>query len=288
MIDGLFLDLQLGLDSHVCNKVYRRGREPRGTGETGNAAPAINKPNKPQQRRATQPRPIVVGFTKLADKIKLFRNLKNLKQLQKWEKVYITDDLTECQRAQTRDLRSLAAYARSQGIEATVRNQNIWVEKRKYAYNEIHRLAPELTLEKTKTIEILEGNWLAFQSEHAPLSNFYPCNIVYKNRKFLSSEAALHHSRAIVCKRFVEAGLIEKELYAYKVKKIGGSFKPTADWDGVKDDTLEEILVEKFIQNPFCRDALLATGNKKLLEATGDLKWACGMPLAKIHTITEN
>ena len=49
---------------------------------------------------------------------------------------------------------------------------------------------------------------------------------------------------------------------------------------------LEDILLDKCTRNQYCRDFLISTGEKKLFEATGDRKWACGIPLSKIDTLT--
>ena len=151
----------------------------------------------------------------------MFKNLANLKGNVKWNKVYFSDGYTDCQKNQIRDLRALAAFARRQGREATVRNHHLWVDGRRYVYKEIGKLAPDLTLEKAKTLEVLDGEGLAFQSSHSPLSNLYPCNVCHRGERFLSSEAALHHTRAIISRRLDKAHEILDTRDPYKVKSIG-------------------------------------------------------------------
>ena len=109
----------------------------------------------------------------------------------------------------------------------------------------------------------------------------------HRNERFLSSEAALHHTRAVVSKRPKEAQEILETRDPYRVKDIGASFKPSREWENIEDKEIEEILIDKFTRNHYCRDFLIATGDKKLYEATGDRKWACGIPLSKIDTLTE-
>ena len=212
--------------------------------------------------------------------------LKNLGGIDRWNKVYVSDDLTEIQQNQQRDLRALAAYARSKGYSSTVRANCIIVDNRKFAYKDLHRLPQELTLEKAKTIECLEGKGVAFQSVHSPLSNLYPCNVMYKGKLFLSAEGALQYTRVICCKRYTEAKDIEFECCAYEVKKISGNFSHSPEWEKLAFDTLVEILIIKFTTNAHCKSVLLATGDRNLYEATGDKYWACGLPLAKIHELT--
>ena len=51
-------------------------------------------------------------------------------------------------------------------------------------------------------------------------------------------------------------------------------------------EVLGEIMFEKFMNNPHCLEALLATGDRLILKATGDKKWGYGVHLARIHTLT--
>ena len=283
IVDLLFRDLKLDFDTLVCDRIYRRGKAPPGTGEGAKpeVAPEARTGHKPRKHRV-----IVVGFKELSDKIQVYKHVKNLQGLDKWKNVFISDDLTECQQNEVRDLRALSAYARSKGYNSTVRANCIIVNDRRYAYGEIARLGPELTLERAKTIECLDGKGIGFQSVHSPLSNLFPCNIIYKKRPFLSAEGALQYTRAIICKRYDEAATIEFERNAYEVKRIAASLGQSQQWDNMVEDVLLEILIIKFTTNQRCRNALLATGEKRLFEATGDKVWACGLPLSKIHELT--
>ena len=253
VVDQLFSDLKLDFDTHMCDRVYRRGKETRGTGAVGTGGAERTGSRGGEQNN--RPRPIVVGFMRPIEKAKVFKNLSNLKGVERWEKVYFTDDYTECQKNEIRDLRALAAYARRGGRAAKVRNHFLWVDDRRYSYQEIHKLGPELTLEKAKTLEILNGEGVAFQSAHSPLSNLYPCNVAHRKGRFLSSEAALHHTRAVVSKRFEEAQEVLKTRDPYKVKTIGSSFKASQEWNNIEDTELEEILMDKFTSNQYCQKA---------------------------------
>ena len=280
IVDQLFLDLKLDFDSHVCDRVYREGKSASGTS-------SVAAERTGSSTRNNKPRTIVVGFMRPIEKSKVFRNLANLKGNESWNKVYFSDDYTECQRKQIRDLRALAAYAKRIGKEATVKNHYLWVDGKRYVCDKINRLGPELTLEKAKTLEVLKGEGLAFQSSHSPLSNLYPCNVNHRKEKYILSEAAIQHTKAEVSKRPEEAQSILQARDPYKVKGIGGSFKASREWERIEDTEIDEILFDKFTRNKYCRDFLLATGNKKLFEATGDHKWACGIPLSKIDTLTD-
>ena len=282
IVEEFFADLKLDLDTTACDRVYRRGKAP--PGPSNNEKPEVVDNNK-QPRGPRRPRPIIVSFKQFSDKIRVYKHLRNLQGLDKWDKVFISDDLTEVQQRQLRDLKSLAAYARSQGCNSTVKANCIVLENRKYAYRDLHKLPADLTLEKAKTVVCLDGGGVAFQSEHSPLSNLYPCNVAYRGRVFLSAEGALQHTRALICGKLAEANAIQYERNAYEVKRIAGSLGFSPEWERVVVEILMEILIIKFKTNELCRTCLLETGQRKLFEATGDRVWACGLPLAKIHEL---
>ena len=216
--------------------MHRRGRQPPGTRDGPKPEAAEN--NRADKGRATKHRQILVSFKRFEDKLEVYKHVKNLKDIERWSKVFISDDLTDNQQNQLRDLRALSAYARSKGYNSRVRSSFIIVQERRYSYQELSKLAPELTLEKAKTLECLGGKGIAFQSVHAPLSNLYPCNIAYRGRVFLSAEGALQHTRATICNRLGEARLIEFERDAYRVKSIAYDLPHSRDWDACVEDVL--------------------------------------------------
>ena len=282
VIGELFADLKVNFDTMVCSRIHRRGKKPTVTGEVAEPEVVINN----NRRAWLMHRKIVVGFKLFEDKLEVFKHLKNLQGLEKWSKVFISDDLTETQQRQVRDLRALAAYARELGYDSGVRGTFLIVDRRRYRYEDLNKLPNELSMEKAKTVVCLDGEGVAFQSVHSPLSNLYPCNVVYKDKLFLSAEGALQHSRAVICKRPVEARKIEFERDAYEVKRIASTLRHSPEWDGMVEEVLLEILLIKFTTNSRCREVLLETGNRKLFEATGDKVWACGLPLAKIKELS--
>ena len=271
IVNKAFTDLQLNFDAGACATMFRRGRAPSGEKEK------VNK---------GWPRPIVVIFHRQQDKGEVFRNLKNLKGNEDWEKIFFNDDLTETQAGEQRDLRALAAYARDLGHVSIVKAGLLYLDTRRYRYDEIHKLPEGINLLNAKTIHILEDKAVVFQSPHSPLSNMYPCNLVYRGERFLSAEGAWQFTRATVCGHKREAQLIKLERKPFKVKKIAESIRNTPEWEDQCEEVMLEILYEKFKQDKFCRETLLKTGERKLFEGTGDKRWGCGIPISKAKNIT--
>ena len=144
----------------------------------------------------------------------------------------------------------------------------------------------DISLLKAKTLHILEDKGIVFQSQHSPLSNLYPCTIIYRGEVFLSSEAAYQFTRAKVCGFDREAQLIKTERRAFKAKLIARSIKSTREWEDSCERVMREILLEKFTRKKFCKQFLLGTGDRALFEGTGDRIWGCGFPIAKADQIS--
>ena len=160
IVEAVFADAGVEFNTRVCINIYRHGK--------------VNNRRRDQEGAAQQrPRPIIVVFLRHTEKAKFFVNLKNLKGKEAWKDVYFNDDLTELQQIEQRDIRSLLAYAKLIGKEAKVRGGAPWYEGRRYRYEDLHRLPEEISLLKDKTLNILNGSAIVFQSPHPPLSNLF-------------------------------------------------------------------------------------------------------------------
>ena len=133
---------------------------------------------------------------------------------------------------------------------------------------------------KAKTLSILEGKGIAFQSPHSPLSNLFPCNLTYRGECFLSSEGAYQYARARVNGYDKEAEEIKAERRPYRILQKAREIKATQEWEDLAESVIHEIVLEKFKTIRYCKQFLLGTGSAKLFEGTGDKRWGCGIPLA--------
>ena len=267
-VGEIFTDVGVDYNTTVCVNLYRRGRK-QSADRRGPGADNV------------QPRPIIVVFLRRTKKAQFFGKLKNLQGNDAWRDVYFNDDLTEIQEIERRDLKSLVALAKKIGKEAKIKTGAFWYEGRRYGYEELHRLPPEISLLKAKTLNILDNSAIIFQSPHSPLSNLYPCNLVFRDECFLSAEGAWQYHRALVSGFEKEAEVIKAERNPYKAKKLGGYLRASQEWDNVCEDLMRDILLVKFSTVDFCKNFLIETGMKRLYEGTGDRKWGCGIPISK-------
>ena len=267
VIIDLFRDI--GLDRGICDvdAFFRKGR--------------LNERNE-----NAKPRPIVITFVRLSDKVLLFRNLHKLKDNKDWKFIYVNDDLTDKQLAEIRDLKALNALARSQGVNSFMKGNQLVIDGHKYNSSNLDKLPYNLTIEKAKNRSVDNGKGLAFQGHHSILSNMSECDLIYDGHLFTSGESAFQYERAKICgaKREERAILTAGP---YKAKAIGKSIKETKEWDSKKVEIIYDITKEKFKQNGDLRAWLLSTENLRLYEATPSKYWGCGLSMAKLNEIGE-
>lgn len=110
-----------------------------------------------------------------------------------------------------------------------------------------------------------------FFGEHRFLSNFHEEPFNFEGLRYGSSEAAYQASK---CE---STGLMTyfTTLSPAESKKAGQKVKLRPDWEDIKEDVMERILLAKFTQSPELRTKLLATGDKYLEETNwwGDRYW---------------
>ena len=210
-----------------------------------------------------RPRPIVVTFIRLSDKILLFRNLHKLKNNQDWKKIYVNEDMTEKQMSEVWDLKAVNALARSQGTESFMKGNNLIINGQKYNQNNMDKLPENLSMEKAKNRLVDNERGLAFQGHHSVLSNMAECDLIYNGNVFTSSEAAIVHEKAKICgsKKDIKDTL---PAGAYKAKAIGKNIKETKEWDSKKLEIIYNVTLEKFKQNDEMLVKLEGTGKLRL------------------------
>lgn len=124
-----------------------------------------------------------------------------------------------------------------------------------------------------------------FRGEHYFLSNFYSSPVYYRGMTFRNAEAAFHSqkdpSRASEFTR----------LNPSEAKRLGRRVRLRRDWEEVKDSIMFEIVLAKFGGSQSLADALLATGDEKIVEGNtwGDRYWGVcdGNGLNKLGGILE-
>ena len=101
-----------------------------------------------------------------------------------------------------------------------------------------------------------------FRGKYAFLSNMYAVSFVWDGRTYGSSEAAFQSAKSLdpaVRDTF-------SSMAGVTAKREGKKVLLRGDWDGVKDEIMEDILRAKFSQNPDLLKMLVDTGDMELVE----------------------
>ena len=110
-----------------------------------------------------------------------------------------------------------------------------------------------------------------FREEYFFLSNFAPSPLVYRGISYLNAEAAFQAQKCMT----EEEKSAFSSLSASSAKSLGKKVSLRPDWENVKESLMEEIVREKFMQNPSYAQLLKETGTLDLKEGNSwnDMCW---------------
>ena len=109
----------------------------------------------------------------------------------------------------------------------------------------------------------------AFRGKYYFLSNFFSAKVQYEGLVFENNEAAFQAQKDLSQRdRFCR-------LPPNEAKRLGRKVSLRKDWEHVKDRIMYEIVFNKFSQNLFLKEKLLATNNEELIEGNNwhDTYW---------------
>ena len=114
-----------------------------------------------------------------------------------------------------------------------------------------------------------------FDGDHFFLSNFFPAPLEFEGMMFKTSE---HAFQAMKTEDLDERRWVADQQTAGQAKRAGELLADVAsflrgrkitlrpDWNEIRVDVMENIVREKFRQNPHLIDELIATGSEDLIE----------------------
>ena len=110
-----------------------------------------------------------------------------------------------------------------------------------------------------------------FFSAYRFLSNFEVADVVYEGVKYPSSENAYQAAKSLdpeVRKQFINITPSES-------KKLGRKIEVREDWEEVKYKVMCDIVLDKFMRNPYLKEMLIETGDRYLEETNHwrDVVW---------------
>lgn len=152
-----------------------------------------------------------------------------------------------------------------------MQGNKICVNNITYTHKNLDCLPAGVTLEDAKMISV-KGE-IAFNSEHAWASNFFPCKIELEGIMFHSAEHAYQYTRAIKLNELNLAKMIARAKSGKAAKMLASHVESNEAWDKLKINVMRTIVSEKFMQNGHLCDKLVGSGQVNLIEATLDGFW---------------
>ena len=226
-----------------------------------------------------RPRPILVSFERQADRDLVYSRRMDLKDLDGLQKVWINEDVSPESKRRREMIRLIAREAQHQGIDCRTGKYALHINRTKFDDNSLEDLPPPLRPSNLKQIKI-DDKTLAYQSEHAPFSNFFNCQITIGKHKFFCAEQAIQFLKAKTLNKPLAATRIYLSRDVRFIKQTGHDIGTSDEWDACKYDHMYICLKKKFEQNPDLLALLLSTNDMELVEATPDRLWGCGVTLS--------
>ena len=224
-----------------------------------------------------RPRPVLVSFKTREIRNGIFYGRAKLRGNDNWRAVYVNDDVNDSTRKKREGLRAVSLLCKVKNVEHRLHADSVVINGRKYGEHQLDALPVGLKLADAKTLVTEKG--ILFQSEHSFLSSFHEAPFVFDKIVHNTVEHGYNYTRAVSGGRQDIATLIRGATTPLEAKRLGKLVPETAEFKRNKDDLMESMHYEKYVQNPELQMKLVKTGDRKLLEATVDDHFGIGRPL---------
>ena len=226
-----------------------------------------------------RPRPIIITFVRQADRDLIYSRRTELRKSESYKHVWINEDLGPSSKKTRNMIRLIARQAQNDGVDFKTGKYSIQVNKRRYDENSLEELPTPLKPTSLKQVQI-DSHTIAYQSELAPFSNFYPAMMRIGKHQFSCLEQAFQFTKAKTLDSPLAATRIFLSRDPVEMKRIGGELGTSEAWEKRKFDIMYICLKHKFEQNDGLRELLLNSGNCELVEATPGRLWGSGATLS--------
>ena len=228
---------------------------------------------------ASRPRPILVSFDRQTDRDLIYARRFDLRKTRNYQRVWVNEDLGPAEKRKRGLIQMISKQAQQQGVDCKTGRYTLQIGRDKFDENNLSDLPPLLQPTSVKQV-MVSRNALAYQSEHAPFSNFFPCQIRIGKHTFFCLEQAFQFLRAKTLNKPLAATRIYLSRDVYYIKSLGNELGSSPEWEACQFDVMYECVLKKFQQNADLKSLLLKTGDMELLEATPDRLWGCGATLS--------
>lgn len=229
-----------------------------------------------KENKTSRPRSILIRFQFSSHRDEVWNQRKKLKGTH----VFINEDLPKELETQKRSLLPLAKAARDMGQKATVQGTYLIVDGKRYTRETLHQLpqkcSPRCLSEKRST------NYLFFQGEYSPFSNFYRSKFELGGKHYTSVEQYYQLQKAEYAGDQLTLDTMTQTDIPRELKTLGSSMSmDKKKWlFEFARTVMTDALMAKFTQSEYLKQILKATGSIGLVECSKhDDTWAIGLDI---------
>ena len=139
---------------------------------------------------------------------------------------------------------------------------------------------PKSARPKTVSLEKMKETkaGLVYSGLTARFSHLYKVEIIIDNKPFNSVEQKLQYEKAILARKFKLAADIMDENDTHRIKVMGDKIPLTKEWMDMRLLLSAHANEAIFNQHKFLMEALLSTGEKRLIKGTTSAFWGAQRP----------
>ena len=167
-----------------------------------------------------KPRPVIIAFAKQQDRDLFFSKRMELRHTDKYKRVWVNEDLGQVSKKKRNIIRLITKQAQAEGIDCKSGKYAIYVDKQRFDNDNLDELPLPLRPSSVKQVQI-DQKLIAYQSESAPFSNFYPIAVNVANKKFVCLEQAYQYIKAKTLNKFLAATRIFLSRDPAEMRRIG-------------------------------------------------------------------
>lgn len=184
---------------------------------------------------------------------------------------YINEDMAEDMKRKKMDLYRYIKYLEKRKHTVVKVGEDLLIDGIYHKASNFNNLPKGDRLMDSRTL--CSGDSIAFQSEHSPLSNLFPCNIKFEGLAYNSAEQCYQHLRAVHHNKTQLARDIMATINPYDIMAQSKEITDNEDWIRTRLTTMEKIVRTKADQVPLFHDYLKSTSNYRLIENTWNSFW---------------
>lgn len=228
-----------------------------------------------------KPRPVLVSLNDQNSRDSLIWKAADIKKGADNVHFWINRDKSDSGKRRHGLVKACFKLMQANKLPCSMKGSAISYNNRMYGYDSLNLLPDPCRPYNVKSRGTNGGKGLCFASEHVFCSNFVSARIRYKGHLYTSVEHAFQESKV------KDAGYLELAdemlgmIIPYNIKTVGGSITASSEWQKPEEELMEELIREKFSQNPRHRSLLLESKYKNYYEMTADRKWATGLRLTQ-------